>query len=74
MQMEYEQPIHIEHETESTDEETEHPTEVGFQQFLYRSPIGWGVKSPTLIGGWRHRVGTNLKTFLRMISLQQTHR
>ena len=31
MQMEYEQPIHIEHETESTDEETENPTEAGFQ-------------------------------------------
>ena len=31
MQMEYEQPIHIEHETESTDEETENPTEASFQ-------------------------------------------
>ena len=31
MQMEYEQPIHIEHETESTDEETENPTEDSFQ-------------------------------------------
>ena len=31
MQMEYEQPIHIEHETKSTDDETENPTEAGFQ-------------------------------------------
>ena len=31
MQMEYEQPIHIEHETESTDEETENPTEASFR-------------------------------------------
>ena len=31
MQMEYEQPIHIEHETESTDEETENPTEDSFR-------------------------------------------
>jgi len=37
MQMEYEQPIHIEHETESTDEETENPTENDFS--AANSPI-----------------------------------
>ena len=37
--MEYEQPIHIEHETESTDEETENPTEASFRIDI--ALIGW---------------------------------
>ena len=46
MQMEYEQPIHIEHETESTDEETENPTEDSFRITFWLDDaiqilIGW---------------------------------
>ena len=46
MQMEYEQPIHIEHETESTDEETENPTEDSFRNAFWKDGdiqllIGW---------------------------------
>ena len=47
MQMEYEQPIHIEHETKSTDDETENPTEARFQIDVIQLAL-WLVKSATI--------------------------
>ena len=73
MQMEYEQPIHIEHETESTDEETENPTEASF-----RIDTGfWLDDAIQLLIGWeRHLVRTVklISKLSRMISPQQTLR
>ena len=55
MQMEYEQPIHIEHETKSTDDETENPTEARFQIDV-TEVAPWLVKSATIFASiWKRR-------------------
>ena len=53
MQMEYEQPIHIEHETESTDEETENPTEDSFRIDTGWNPAAGFEANSEIIGNFR---------------------